>query len=98
MKIPRLQAIKALKEEGIDTVVINPNVATVQVRQYAKAAKYAKQVTKKRIMRFLIECAMKTNNTHGIVCNMFRIDFYDLDLLYPLRQARVSLTRSTFFQ
>ena len=26
-----LQAIKALKEEGIDTVVINPNVATVQV-------------------------------------------------------------------
>ena len=25
------QAIKALKEEGIDTVVINPNVATVQV-------------------------------------------------------------------
>lgn len=24
------QAIKALKEEGIDTVVINPNVATVQ--------------------------------------------------------------------
>ena len=75
MKISRLQAIKALKEEGIDTVVINPNVATVQVRQYAKAAKYAKQVTKKRIMRFLIEFAMKTNNTHGIVCNMFRIDF-----------------------
>ena len=26
------QAIKALKEEGIDTVVINPNVATVQVK------------------------------------------------------------------
>ena len=24
------QAIKALKEEGIDTVVINPNIATVQ--------------------------------------------------------------------
>ena len=34
MKIVRLQAIKALKEEGIDTVVINPNVATVQVKQY----------------------------------------------------------------
>ena len=34
MKIARLQAIKALKEEGIDTVVINPNVATVQVKQY----------------------------------------------------------------
>ena len=26
------QAIKALKEEGIDTVVINPNIATVQVK------------------------------------------------------------------
>jgi len=25
------QAIKALKEEGVDTVVINPNIATVQV-------------------------------------------------------------------
>ena len=98
MKISRLQAIKALKEEGIDTVVINPNVATVQVRQYAKAAKYAKQVTKKRIMRFLIECAMKTNNTHGIVCNMFRINFYAFDFLYLLRRARVSLTRSTFYQ
>jgi carbamoylphosphate synthase large subunit len=29
------QAIKALKEEGIDTVVINPNIATVQVQTYA---------------------------------------------------------------
>ena len=29
-----VKAIKALKEEGIDTVVINPNVATVQVKQY----------------------------------------------------------------
>ena len=27
------QAIKALKEEGIDTVVINPNIATVQVKR-----------------------------------------------------------------
>ena len=34
MKISRLQAIKALKEEGIDTVVINTNLATVQVKKY----------------------------------------------------------------
>ena len=87
MKISRLQAIKALKEEGIDTVVINPNVATVQVRQYAKAAKYAKQVTKKRIMIFLIECAMKTNNTHRIVCNMFRIDFMILTSIHSDKQG-----------
>ena len=25
--------VQALKEEGIDTVVINPNIATVQVQQ-----------------------------------------------------------------
>ena len=31
---PTEQAIKALKEEGIDTVVINPNVATVQVFRF----------------------------------------------------------------
>ena len=70
MKISRLQAIKALKEEGIDTVVINPNVATVQVRQYAKPKKYAKQATKKSIMRFFIECAVNTNDIHGLVCNI----------------------------
>jgi carbamoylphosphate synthase large subunit len=30
------QAIKALKEEGVDTVVINPNIATVQVSNRRK--------------------------------------------------------------
>lgn len=30
--VPR-QAIKALKEEGVQTVLINPNIATVQTSQ-----------------------------------------------------------------
>ena len=82
MKISRLQAIKALKEEGIDTVVINPNVATVQVKQYiaymqnqqniCKTSKmYAKQVNKEEyFMRFLIECAVNTSDIHGLVCSI----------------------------
>ena len=28
------QAIKALKEEGLDVVVVNPNIATVQTRGF----------------------------------------------------------------
>ena len=28
------QAIKALKEEGIETVLINPNIATIQTSDY----------------------------------------------------------------
>jgi len=32
------QAIKALKEEGVETVLINPNIATIQTSEHLQGA------------------------------------------------------------
>src|SRR3989441_10338669 len=41
------QAIKALKEEGVSTVLVNPNIATIQTSDYLADAIYFLPVTAK---------------------------------------------------
>jgi carbamoylphosphate synthase large subunit len=44
-----MQALKALREEGIKTVLINPNVATVQTTKGFATRTYLLPVTKEYV-------------------------------------------------
>merc|ERR1711892_1242080 len=56
------QAIKALKEEGIDTVVINPNIATVQTSKGLADKVYLLPVTPE-----YVEQVIKSERPDGIL-------------------------------
>ena len=43
------QALKALKEEGIPTVLINPNIATVQTNKGMADKTYFREITAKTV-------------------------------------------------
>ncbi|MDE5634533.1 MAG: hypothetical protein K2I51_07695, partial [Muribaculaceae bacterium] len=47
------QAIKALKEEGIETVLINPNIATVQTSEGFADKVYFLPITKEFVERVI---------------------------------------------
>lgn len=74
------QAIKALKEEGIQTVLINPNIATVQTSKGMADKTYflpitPNYVTQVKILGFLYECFNSvTKKVHIIAC-MVRVAF-----------------------
>ncbi|MCU4174759.1 carbamoyl-phosphate synthase (glutamine-hydrolyzing) large subunit [Carboxylicivirga sp. N1Y90] len=56
------QALKALKEEGIETVLINPNIATVQTSEGIADKIYYLPVTP-----YFVEEVMKKENPEGIL-------------------------------
>src|SRR6478752_6501364 len=47
------QAIKALKEEGIKTVLINPNIATVQTDQHTADGVYLQPLNTEIVSRII---------------------------------------------
>ncbi len=49
------QAIKALKEEGIATVLINPNIATIQTSEGMADKLYLTAVTPEFVERILVK-------------------------------------------
>src|SRR6266446_3232269 len=49
------QALKALKEEGIYTVLINPNIATIQTSEGYADAVYFLPVTESFVEKIIIE-------------------------------------------
>ena len=56
------QAIKALKEEGIKTVLVNPNIATIQTSKYLADKVYFLPVT-----AFFVEKIIKKEKPDGIM-------------------------------
>ena len=56
------QALKALREEGIETVLINPNIATVQTSEGGADKVYFLPVTP-----FLVEKVIKKEKPQGIL-------------------------------
>ncbi|MBI5219893.1 MAG: carbamoyl-phosphate synthase (glutamine-hydrolyzing) large subunit [Bacteroidia bacterium] len=56
------QALKALKEEGIETILINPNIATVQTSEGISDKIYFLPVTP-----FFVEQVIKKENPQGIL-------------------------------
>ena len=56
------QALKALKEEGVETVLINPNIATIQTSQEIADKIYFLPVT-----AFFVEQVIKKENPDGIL-------------------------------
>lgn len=61
------QALKALKEEGIETVLINPNIATVQtsegVADQINSVPYLEKAMQKKCMPSSFLCAYNTIKT-----------------------------------
>ena len=51
-----IQAIKALKEEGIETVLINPNIATVQTSKGLADRVYFLPITTEYVTQVLYAC------------------------------------------
>ncbi len=49
------QAIKALKEEGIETILINPNIATIQTSDHLASKVYFLPVTTEFVERIIIK-------------------------------------------
>ena len=56
------QALKALKEEGIETILINPNIATIQTSEEIADKIYFLPVTP-----FFVEEVIKKEKPHGIL-------------------------------
>ena len=56
------QALKALREEGIETVLINPNIATVQTSEGVADKVYFLPVTP-----FFVEKVIKKEKPQGIL-------------------------------
>src|SRR4029078_7915633 len=56
------QAIKALREEGIKTVLVNPNIATIQTSDYLADTVYFYPVND-----FLVEKIIKKEKPDGIL-------------------------------
>src|SRR5437763_12599460 len=55
------QAIKALKEEGIQTVLVNPNIATIQTSEYLADTVYFLPV-----QDYFVEQVIKKERPDGI--------------------------------
>ncbi|URW80130.1 hypothetical protein [Xiashengella succiniciproducens] len=64
------QAIKALKEEGIYTVLINPNIATVQTSE-----KLADKVYFLPVTPYFVEQVLKKRLSKKIRQSLFLFDF-----------------------
>ncbi|MBO3808944.1 MAG: hypothetical protein FGF50_05055, partial [Candidatus Brockarchaeota archaeon] len=47
------QALKALKEEGIETVIVNPNIATIQTSRRMADKVYLEPLTVKSVSRII---------------------------------------------
>ena len=56
------QALKALKEEGVETVLINPNIATIQTSEEIADKIYFLPVT-----AFFVEQVIKKENPDGVL-------------------------------
>jgi carbamoyl-phosphate synthase large subunit len=56
------QALKALKEEGVETVLINPNIATIQTSEDIADKIYFLPITP-----FFVEQVIKKENPQGIL-------------------------------
>lgn len=63
------QALKALKEEGIKTILINPNIATVQTSEEVADKIYFLPVTP-----FFVEQVIKKRKTTGCFVGFWRPD------------------------
>jgi len=64
------QAIKALKEEGIEVVLINPNIASVQTNSDDKSAQKADHVFFLPVTPEYVEEVIKKEKPDGIVISM----------------------------
>jgi carbamoyl-phosphate synthase large subunit len=56
------QALKALKEEGVETILINPNIATIQTSEEIADKIYFLPITP-----FFVEEVIKKENPQGIL-------------------------------
>ena len=63
------QALKAIKEEGIQTVLINPNIATVQTSEGVADTVYFLPVTP-----FFVEKVIEKERPEGILLGIRRTD------------------------
>ena len=61
------QAVKALKEEGIQTILINPNIATVQTSKGLADKVYFLPITTEYVTQVWVIKVMVTTATHSIV-------------------------------
>ena len=81
------QAVKALKEEGIQTILINPNIATVQTSKGLADKVYFLPITTEYVTQVRVIKVMVTTATHPIakhaidVLNSVELLFLDLVLL-----------------
>ena len=83
------QALKALKEEGIETVLVNPNIATVQTSEGLADKIYFLPVTP-----FFVEEVFKKEKPDGILLafgGQTRITSYNVCYTKLLRWVAVSL-------
>ena len=67
------QALKAMKEEGITTVLINPNIATVQTSQGVADIIYFLPVTP-----YFVEKIIEKERPDGILLRVWRTDCIEL--------------------
>ena len=81
------QAVKALKEEGIQTILINPNIATVQTSKGLADKVYFLPITTEYVTQVRVIKVMVTTATHPIakhaidVFNSVALLFLELVLL-----------------
>lgn len=67
------QALKALKEEGIETILINPNIATVQTSEGVADQIYFLPVTP-----YFVEKVIRKERPEGIMLRLWRTDGIEL--------------------
>ena len=61
------QALKALKEEGIETILINPNIATVQTSEQVADKVYFLPVTPYFVEKVIKKEALREFSSHSVV-------------------------------
>lgn len=64
------QAIKALKEEGMEVVLMNPNIASVQTNMDEKSSNKADHIFFLPVTPDFVEEVIKKEKPDGIVCSM----------------------------
>ena len=61
------QALKALREEGIETILINPNIATVQTSEQVADKVYFLPVTAYFVERSSRRKLLRVSSSHSVV-------------------------------
>ena len=64
------QALKALKEEGIETILVNPNIATVQTSEGIADKVYFQPVTPTFVESIIRKESSYTDIDKGVLCKI----------------------------